>query len=67
MAHAITQLERDYEAKVLNTSTREGVDSDEETITDSVKTSPTRQNGSLTPEVDRYGFCGGEQYTDPTT
>ena len=67
MAHALTQLERDYEAKVLNTSTKEGYDSDEDSADqESLQASAKHHNGSVTPEVDRYGFCGGDQYTDPS-
>ena len=26
---------------------------------------PSKQNGSITQKPDRYGFFGGEQYTEP--
>lgn len=53
MANALVE---DHDtSSTINTS--EDVDSEEE---DNVK-----QNGSVVKEMDRFGFVGGSQYTDP--
>lgn len=39
------------------------IDSDAE---DAESASTSKQNGSAYLQTDRYGFVGGDQYTDPT-
>ena len=39
------------------------IDSDAE---DGDTTATSKQNGSAYLQTDRYGFVGGDQYTDPT-
>ena len=66
MARAVPELERDYEEKMFSQGACDDVDSDieehEVATTSAVKAKD--QNGYVTA-MDRYGFCGGEQYTDP--
>lgn len=53
MANALVE---DHDASsTINTS--EDVDSEEE--------NNAKQNGSIAKQMDRFGFVGGSQYTDP--
>lgn len=60
MANAAAVVVDGYDGcSTLNTS--EDVDSD-----DGTATTTSKENGSTYKEMDRYGFVGGSQYTDPT-
>ena len=56
-------LEAEYEQKFQNHL--DDVDSEEEDDGDSYGASTSKQNGDAGLEVDRYGFIGGDQYTNP--
>ena len=55
MANAMALKETEIEAIDLV-----GSDKDENVANNS------KSNGNVLPEMDRYGFVGGSQYTDPT-
>ena len=54
MAKAIPSVSEEYEEHFY----KDDDDSDEESY---------KQNGAVNKTTDRYGFIGGDQYTDPNT
>lgn len=57
------ELELQYEQNIFNS---EDVDSEEEDTKNNEQPGSSKQhNGSVMYTADRYGFTGGDQYTDP--
>ena len=62
MANAVS-LPEEYEKQFEN---HDDGDSEEEEEEEIEEAGNSKQNGSVVKRTDKYGFYGGDQYTDPT-